>query len=254
MHNFIDAFQFIGRNGEIPGQEHLPTLLYYTLGTVKIAAIAMAISLVIALPIGLWLGHIHRGSFVAINLGNVWRSLPSLAILAIGLAIFGLGLGIVLVALCVLAVPPIITNAYVAVDEVDRDLVDAARGMGMTGWQILWKVELPVAIPLLMAGVRTAALFVVSTTTLAALVGYNDSLGAIVSNETAYHLYGILGAAICIAGLALLVEALLAGFQRAITPVALRNPRSGPTLEDTLTPVGAVLGGGRGNQLPTATK
>lgn len=240
MHNFIEAFRFIGRNGEIPGQAHLPTLLYYTLGTIKIAAIAMAISLVIALPIGLWLGHIHRGSFVAINLGNVGRALPSLAVLAIALAFFGLGLKNVLLALCVLAIPPIITNAYVAVDEVDRDLVDAARGMGMTGWQILWRVECPVAIPLLMAGVRTAALFVVSTTTLAALVGYNDSLGAIVSNETAYGLPGVLGAAICIAGLALLIDALLAWVQREITPVALRKPRSGSMLDDTLAPIAAA--------------
>lgn len=240
MHNFIEAFKFIGRNGEVPGQQHLPTLLYYSLGTVKIAAIAMAISLVIALPIGLWLGHIHRGSFVAINLGNIGRALPSLAVLAIALAFFGLGLKNVLLALCVLAIPPIITNAYVAVDEVDRDLVDAARGMGMTGWQILWKVEFPVAIPLLMAGVRTAALFVVSTTTLAALVGYNDSLGAIVANETAYGLPGILGAAICIAGLALLVEALLAWLQREMTPVALRKGRSNSMLDDTLAPIAAA--------------
>jgi osmoprotectant transport system permease protein len=238
MHSgFVKVFLFIGRNGEIPGQAHLPTLVYYTLGTVKIAAIAMAISVAIALPIGLWLGHIHRGSFVAINLGNVWRALPSLAVLAIGLAFFGLGLKIVLVALCVLAVPPIITNAYVAVDQVDPDLVDAARGMGMTGWQILWRVEFPVAIPLLMAGVRTAALFVVSTTTIGALVGYNDSLGAIITNETAYHLYGVLGASICIAGLALLIEALLAWLQWAITPVALRKGRVTGPLDDTLAPV-----------------
>ncbi len=223
MHNFVEAFRFIGRNGEIPGQEHLPTLLYYTLGTVKIAAIAMAISIVIALPLGLWLGHIHRGSFVAISLGNVWRALPSLAILAIGLAFFGLGLKNVLLALCVLAVPPIVTNAYVAIDGVDPDLVDAARGMGMTGWQLLWRVEFPIAIPLLMAGIRTAALFVVSTTTIAALVGYDDSLGAIVSNETAYGLSGVLGAAICIAALAILVEALLALAQKAMTPTALRQ-------------------------------
>ncbi len=102
--------------------------MHLTLGTLKIAAIGMAIALVIALPIGVWLGHIHRGSFVAINLGNIWRSLPSLAVLAIGVAFLGLGLDNVQLALVVLAVPPIITNAYVAIDEVDRDLVDAARG------------------------------------------------------------------------------------------------------------------------------
>ena len=91
----------------------------------------------IALPIGVWLGHIHRGSFVAINLGNIWRALPSLAVLAIGVAFLGIGLGNVELALVVLAVPPMITNAYVAIDGVDRDIVDAARGMGLTGWQIL---------------------------------------------------------------------------------------------------------------------
>ena len=90
----------------------------------------MAISLTIGLPIGLWLGHIHRGSFVAINLGNIWRALPSLAVLAIGVAFLGLGLGNVLLALVILAVPPIITNAYVGIDQVDRDVVDAARGRG----------------------------------------------------------------------------------------------------------------------------
>ena len=87
--NFVDAFKFIGRNGELPGEPHFPTLLYYSVGTLKIAVIAMVISMVIALPIGLWLGHIHRGSFVAINLGNIWRALPSLAVLAIGFAFLG---------------------------------------------------------------------------------------------------------------------------------------------------------------------
>jgi osmoprotectant transport system permease protein len=223
MHNFIEAFRFIGRNGELPGQPHFPTLAYYTLGTLEIAALAMAISLVIGLPIGLWLGHIHRGSFVAINLGNVYRALPSLAVLAIGVAILGLGLGNVLLALVVLAVPPIITNAYVGVDEVDRDAVDAARGLGMTGSQVLRRVELPLALPLVMAGIRTATLFVVSTTTISALTGYSHSLGEIIDDEASYHLSGVLGAAICIAALALILEALLALAQRVLTPAGLRH-------------------------------
>ncbi len=218
------ALQFIGRNGQVVGSPvPLPSLVHLTLITLKIAGIAIAISIAIAVPIGLFLGHIHRGSFIAINLGNVWRALPSLAVLAIGAAFLGLSLNNVLLALVVLSVPPIITNAYVGVDEVDRDLVDAARGMGMTGWQILFKVELPLAVPLLMAGVRTGALFVVSTTTIASLAGYSGTLGEIITNETSYHLSGVLGAAICIAVLALLVEFLLAGVQRALTPVALRG-------------------------------
>jgi osmoprotectant transport system permease protein len=222
MHNFIEAFKFIGRDGQIPGAPPLPTLVHLTLETLKIAAIGISIALVIAIPIGVWLGHIHRGSFVAINLGNIWRALPSLAVLAIGVAFLGIGLGNVELALIVLAVPPIITNAYVAVDGVDPEVVDAARGMGMSGWEVLRKVELPLAVPLIFAGIRTAALFVVSTTTISALTGYSGSLGDIINNETSYHLSGVLGAAICIAALALVVEFALAGVQRLLTPRGLK--------------------------------
>src|SRR5438270_3402005 len=217
MHNFTEAFKFIGRNGQIQGGPHVPTLVHLTLETLKIAGIGVALALVIALPIGVWLGHIHRGSFVAINIGNIWRSLPSLAVLAIGVAFLGLGLDNVELALIVLAVPPVITNAYVAIDGVDRDVVDAARGMGLSGWQVLRKVELPLGVPLIFAGIRTAALFVVSTTTIAALTGYSGSLGDIINNEASYHLSGVLGAAICIAALALLTDLLLAGVQRLFT-------------------------------------
>jgi|SRR5947209_16065708 len=218
MHNFVEAFKFIGRNGQVPGGPHLPTLVHLTLETLKIAGIGIAIALVIAIPVGVWLGHVHRGSFVAINLGNIWRSLPSLAVLAIGVAVLGIGLGNVELALVVLAVPPIITNGYVAIDGIDADIVDAARGMGLTGREILLKVELPLGIPLIFAGIRTAALFVVSTTTIAALTGYSGSLGDIINNETSYRLSGVLGAAICIALLALVVEFSLAGVQRVLTP------------------------------------
>jgi osmoprotectant transport system permease protein len=222
MHNFIEALRFIGRNGQVPGAPPLPTLVHLTLETLKIAGIGIGISILIALPVGLWLGHIHKGSFVAINLGNIWRALPSLAVLAIGVAFLGIGLRNVELALVVLAVPPIITNAYVAIDGVDRDVVDAARGMGLTGWEILRNVEIPLGIPLIFAGIRTAALFVVSTTTIAALTGYSGSLGDIINNETSYHLSGVLGAAICIAALALAVELVLAGVQWLLTPRGLK--------------------------------
>jgi osmoprotectant transport system permease protein len=221
-HEFAQAIQFIGRNGQIPGEPQLPTLVSLTLSTLKVAGIGIGISLIIGLPIGVWLGHIHRGSFVAINLGNIWRALPSLAVLAIGVAFLGIGLGNVEL---VLAVPPIITNAYVAVDGVDRDIVDAARGMGLTGWEILRSVELPLGVPLIFAGIRTAALFVVSTTTIAALTGYSGTLGDVINNETSYHLPGVLGAAICIAALALAVEFALAALQRTLTPRGYRLQR-----------------------------
>lgn len=222
MNNFLEAFKFIGRNGQVPGAPPLPTLVHLTLETLEIAGIGIGIALVIAIPVGVWLGHVHRGSFVAINLGNIWRALPSLAVLAIGVAFLGIGLGNVELALVVLAVPPIVTNAYVAIDGVDRDLVDAARGMGLTGWEVLRQVELPLGIPLIFAGIRTAALFVVSTTTIAALTGYSGSLGDVIANETSYRLSGVLGAAICIAALALIVELALALAQRLLTPRGLR--------------------------------
>jgi osmoprotectant transport system permease protein len=236
MHNFIEAFKFIGRNGQIPGAPHLPTLTHLTLETIKIAAIGVGISILIALPIGLWLGHIHKGSFVAINLGNIWRSLPSLAVLAIGVALLGLGLGNVELALVVLAVPPIITNAYVAINGVEREVVDAARGTGFTEWQILRQIELPLGIPLIFAGVRTAALFVVSTTTIAALTGYSGSLGDIINDEASYHLPGVLGAAICIAALALGVEFVLATVQKALTPKGLKVTKS-QAVVGTIAPI-----------------
>jgi osmoprotectant transport system permease protein len=221
MNNFILAFHFIAHNGQIPGLAGQPTLVSLTLDTLEVAAIGIAISLVVALPLGVGLGHLHRYSFLAINAGNVWRALPSLAVLAIGVAFLGVGLENVELALIVLAIPPIVTNAYVAIDGVDREIVDAARGMGLTGWQILRQVELPMGIPLIFAGIRTAALFVISTTTIASLTGYSGTLGDIVNNEASYKLAGVLGSAYCIAGLALGIELILAAVQRWLTPRGL---------------------------------
>jgi osmoprotectant transport system permease protein len=146
-------------------------------------------------------------------------------VLAIGDAFLGLGLTVVELALVILAVPPIVTNAYLGVDGVDRDLVDAARGMGMSEREILTRVELPLALPLIFAGIRTAAVFVISTTTIASLAGFSGSLGDPIANETSYHFSGVLGAAICVAALALAVEGVLALAQRLLTPRGLRAVR-----------------------------
>jgi osmoprotectant transport system permease protein len=227
MHNFVDAFHFIGNNGQLAGVPGVPTLVHLTLETLKVAAIGIVISLAIAIPLGVWLGHIHRFSFLAINLGNIWRALPSLAVLAIGAALLGIGLKNVELALVVLAIPPMITNSYVAVDGVDRETVDAARGMGLTEWQILRQVELPMGVPLIFAGIRTASLFVISTTTIASLTGYSGTLGDIINNEASYHLPGVLGAAYLIAALALVIEVVLAGVQRALTPRGIKLASGG---------------------------
>lgn len=222
MHEFVEAFRFIIHDGAVAGQPALPSLGYLALQTLKVGAIGLAIALVIAVPIGAWLGHLHRGSFIAINAGNMGRALPSLAVLAIGDAFLGLGLTVVELALVILAVPPMITNTYLAVDGVDREVVDAARGMGMSGARVLARVEAPLAVPLIFAGIRTASVFVLSTTTIASLAGFSGSLGDIIANETSYHFSGVLGAAICVAALTLAIDALLALAQRALTPHGLR--------------------------------
>jgi osmoprotectant transport system permease protein len=237
MHEFVEAFRFILHDGAIAGEPQLPSLLHLALQTLKVGALGVVTSVLIAVPVGVWLGHVHRGSFLAINVGNVGRALPSLAVLAIGDAFLGLGLGVVELALVILAVPPIITNTYIGVSGVDAEVVDAARGMGMSAGEIVARVELPLALPLIFAGIRTAAVFVISTATIASLAGFSGTLGDPIANETSYHFYGVLGAAICVAMLALAVEGALTLVQHALTPRGLRLRRR--TVADTAT--GAVV-------------
>jgi osmoprotectant transport system permease protein len=223
MNDLVGALDFIGRNGvDQPGE---PTLVYLTLKHLEIFGAAMLVACLIALPLGIWLGHVHRFSFVAINVANIGRALPELAVIAIGVAVIGLGFWNVLVALVVLAVPPMLTTAYVGVAGVDADVVDAARGMGMRELQILRAVELPLALPIIFAGVRIAAVFVIATTTITSLAGYSGTLGDIIANQASYRVRGVLGAAMCVAALALAVDAAFAFLQRALTPRGLRLDR-----------------------------
>jgi osmoprotectant transport system permease protein len=227
---FVDGIRFVGDN---PG-----LIVEKTLEHLELSLIAIVIALLIGLPVGVVLGHLHRGSFLAINLGNVGRALPSLAVVAFGLAIFGIGMWNVVFALVVLAVPPIVTNAFVAVDGVDPDAVESARGMGMSPRQVLWRIELPLALPLLFAGVRTGSLYVIATATLAGIVG-GGGLGDIIVNQASYRFAGVTGAALCVSVLAFAVDALLAAVQRAMTPPGLRGRM--PSLEpDTSTRPAAV--------------
>jgi osmoprotectant transport system permease protein len=204
-----------------------------TLAHLGIAAIGMLVALVLALPLGVYLGHRHAGAFLAINISNVFRALPSLALIAISLALFGLSLLNVEVALVALAVPPILTNAYTAVDGVDPDAVEAARGMGMTERQILSGVELPLAWPLIFAGIRTAAVYVIATAPLAAIAG-GGGLGDVILNQPAYKLVGVIAATIVVVVLAFAVDALLGFVQRALTP---RGMQLAPELH-TIVPAG----------------
>jgi osmoprotectant transport system permease protein len=219
MNDFVNSFTFIGNNTGV--------LWDSTVETLKLFAAGFGIALVIALPLGVWLGHIHRGQFLAINLSNIGRALPSLAIISILVGVLGLGFLNVTIALVILAVPVMLTNAFVAVDGVDRDLVQAARGMGMRGPQVLWRLELPLALPLIFAGMRTAALFVMATTPLAAFVGVTGSLGDIIANQASYGFDGVIAASLVISLLAFAAEGLFALLQRFATPKALRGQRRG---------------------------
>jgi osmoprotectant transport system permease protein len=217
----IDLLEFFGDNAGL--------LVDKTIAHLGISALAMVVALALALPLGIFLGHRHQGSFLAINISNVFRALPSLALIAISLALFGLSLLNVEIALIALAIPPVLTNAYTAVDSVDPDAVGAARGMGMRESQVLTGVELPLAWPLIFAGIRTAAVYVVATAPLAAIAG-GGGLGDIILNQPTYRLVGVIAATIVVVVLAFAVDGLLALAQRAVTPRGLHLPRELQTI------------------------
>jgi osmoprotectant transport system permease protein len=203
---FVDSFRFI--------PDHAALLLEKAGELAELAFAALGIAIVIALPLGLWLGHRHRGLFLALAVSSLGRALPSIALIGFGVAILGIGFWNNTAALVVLAIPPILTNAYFAVEGVDQDAVEAARGMGLTEAQILGRVELPLGLPLVLAGLRIAAVFVIATATIAGIAG-GGGLGEIIANEASYGLDGVLAAALCVSALALLTAGVLALGQRA---------------------------------------
>jgi osmoprotectant transport system permease protein len=216
LHTFLEAFRFVG--------DHPDLMLQKTVEQLQLSGAALGIALAIALPLGIVLGHLHRGSGVAIAASIVGRGLPSLVLIAAFLTILGIGFVNNMVALAVLGSGPILTNAYDAVDGVDRDTVEAARGMGMTGPQILGRVELPLAIPLLFTGIRVAAVTIVATAPIAAIAG-GGGLGDIIVNQASYRLEGVLGASFCVMALSAIVFVVLGVAQVAVTPTGIRRTR-----------------------------
>jgi osmoprotectant transport system permease protein len=190
----------------------------------KVSGLALGVGLVLSLPVGLFLGHRGKGEGVAIALGNAGRAIPELALIAFFVAYVGVGLLNATIALSVLAIPPILTNAFVAVRQVDREAVEAVRGMGMRESEVMFKVELPLAAPTIMTGVRTAAINVIATATIAPLVGV-VTLGDFILSRNVYGDEGVLAGAILVAVLVLVVELVLAGVQRLITPRGIRLQR-----------------------------
>jgi len=222
---FADAIEFLFDN--------LGLIWDKTLEHIWLSGAAIGVAVAIAIPLGVWLGHLHRGSFLAINVSNVGRALPSLAVISIGLGLLGVGFLNVMVALVILAAPVMLTNAYVAVDQVDEDAVLAAEAMGMRPLQVLRKVELPLALPLIFAGIRTAAVYVVATAPLAALAG-GGGLGDIIVNQPTYGTEGVVAGSIAIAALAFATEGVFALLQYAVTPRPLRRRGKESLLEPTV--------------------
>jgi osmoprotectant transport system permease protein len=209
---FVAGAHWQGSNG-IPHRlgEHL-----------LMSAVSVVAAAALALPIGILLGHRGRGGFLAINVSNVGRAVPSFGLLVIAFQLFGIGAKPAFVALFALAIPPIVTNSYVGVSGVDADVREAARGMGMRERAVLLKVEVPLAMPLIMAGLRTSAVQVVATATLAALVAWGG-LGRYIVDGLAQQDYvqEFCGAAM-VAVLSIIVELGLGGLQRLAIPKGLR--------------------------------
>lgn len=214
---FADGSHWRGTNG-IPHRmfEHVTMSLAATLSAA-----------VVALTLGVVLGHLNRAGWLVINLSNVGRAIPSFAILVLAAQLFGIGAKPAYCALVALAVPPMLTNAFVGVREVDPDIRESARGMGMTGFQVLRRVELPIALPLIMAGIRTSAVGVVATATLAALVAWGGLGRYILDGLGQRDFVQVFAGAVLVSGLSVLTEVLLAGVQRLIVPAGLRRRDSG---------------------------
>jgi osmoprotectant transport system permease protein len=202
------------------GSDGIPNRLIEHVG---LSAFVVTVALAIALPVGLYIGHTGRGAIIAIGAANLGRAVPSYALLLMFFPLFGLGFGTAFPALVLLAIPPILTNTYVGLRDVDRDTVEAARGMGMTDWQLLRSVELPIALRIIVAGTRTAAVQVVATATLAALVA-GGGLGRYIVDGFALQDDGrLIGGAILVATLALLTERLFTLVERRLVSPGLRG-------------------------------
>jgi osmoprotectant transport system permease protein len=229
--DFGDAIDYIFHEREsqaggakVGGAELLPLIRTH----LEVTALAMVLAVAVALPVGLALGHTGRGAFATISISNTGRAIPSVALIAFFVAFFPSTPEFwnVTVALALLAIPPILTNAYVGVSQVSRDAVDAARGMGMSGIQVVRRVEMPLALPLIFGGIRTSTVNVIATATIAPLVGVL-TLGDPIISGSVHGRAGQIGASIVVAALAVGAELGLAAVQRAVTPTGVKLERGG---------------------------
>jgi osmoprotectant transport system permease protein len=187
----------------------------------QLSLAATIVATLVALPLGLWLGHIGRYQFLATSTSNIGRAVPALGLIVFFIAFLGVGFVNVCLALVLLAIPPIITNTYVGIRGVDRETVDAAKGNGLTGMQVATKVELPLALPTIMSGIRIALVSVIATATIAPLANV-DTLGRPIISPNVYGTAGQLAACIVVALVTFAADGLFAALQRAVTPRGIK--------------------------------
>jgi osmoprotectant transport system permease protein len=218
----MNILDFLTNPDNWSGAAGIPQLVAYHL---YLTVLAVALGAVIAIPLGAFIGHTGKGSFLVAGIANGLRALPELGLLTLFVVLIGLGVLPVTLALVVLAIPPFLAGTYAGINNVNASVVDAARGVGMREWSVLVRVELPIALPLILAGLRTAVLQVIATATIAAYVG-TPSLGYFIfQGESARQYTTMLGGAVLIAALALIVEGLLALVQRLVVSPGLRPVR-----------------------------
>ena len=217
-------FIFTPQNSNVTGGKTvggIDQVLELLVNQIELTVFAMALAMIVAFPLGLFLGHRGTGEPLAIVIGNLGRAIPELALIAFMAALIGVGVANLTIALAVLGIPPILANTFVGIHQVDRASVEAARGIGMTEFEILRRVEIPLAIPTLFAGIRGATIAIVATATIAPIAGVL-TLGDFIINQNVYGTNGVLAGAIVVALLALAFEFSLAGVQRLLTSKGLK--------------------------------
>jgi len=220
------------------GSDGIPTRVFEHVWYSLFAALA---AVAIGLPIGLLVGHTNKGGEIAVNISNFGRAIPSFGILVLAFALAGFGYIPIFVAMTALGLPPIVTNSYVGVRSVDPEVRESAEGMGMTGWQVLTRVEIPVAMPLVMAGIRTSVVQVVATTTLAASIAAGGLGRYIFDGFTQLNDAEVVAGAMLVAALALLTEFGLSRLQLAVVPRGLRHHAASAALD---AKIGTGMGAG----------
>lgn len=217
---FGQVWEFLTSAESWSGSRGIGTLL---LDHIQMSLLSVAVAFAIAFPVALLIGHKRRAEFLVVSISNAGRAIPSLAILAFLVPFsirLGLGIGFwpTLVALVALAIPPLVTNTYVGVQEVDQDVVEAARGMGMSEWEVLRRIEIPLATPLIVAGLRIAMLTVIATATLAALVAWGGLGRIIVDGFAVQNRPKVFAGALLVAALAIGFDLLLGVVGRVLSP------------------------------------